>query len=61
MDLITQLALGFKVALTPQNLAYGFLGVRARHADRRAAGAWAGGDHLHPAAHHLRAAGRRRP
>jgi putative tricarboxylic transport membrane protein len=26
MDLFTQLALGFKVALTLQNLAYGFLG-----------------------------------
>ena len=45
--------LGFGVALTLQNLLYCFIGVRARHADRRAARHRPGGDDRDAAADHL--------
>ena len=44
MELLSNLAFGFSVAVTLQNLFYCFIGSFPRHADRRAAGHWNGSD-----------------
>src|SRR5262245_34890991 len=50
MDVISNLGLGFAVALTIQNIAYCFIGVSARHHHRRATRDRSGHDGRHAAA-----------
>ena len=56
MELFNNLVFGFSVALTLQNCWYCFIGVLARHADRRAARHRAARHHRDAAADHLQPA-----
>ncbi len=53
MELLSNLALGFATAASPENLFFCLDRRAARHADRRAAGHRRHGDHRHAAADHL--------